>query len=177
MGTNRKIRTQPNITRRVTATIVDYGIYMSFWMFYVYQIGTPNDEGGYSVNGWPAFILFLSWFIYFPIIESINGRTIGHMITQLRVISFNGRSISFGQALKRRIADSFEIFGSFGLVAFFTVKNSERHQRVGDIWANTLVVGGEEVNCQYCNEKLTLTAEDTISGTFECPECGKKNEN
>ena len=170
----RKISTQPNIARRVTATVVDYGIYLTFWFWYVYQFGTPNDEGGYSVNGWPGFLLFLTWFIYFPLIESFKGQTIGHMIVQLRVVTLNGNSITFGQSLKRRLVDCLELFATFGLVAFLTVKNSERHQRVGDLWAKTLVVGGESVNC---NQQLTLTAEDTIKGTFECPECGTKNEN
>jgi uncharacterized RDD family membrane protein YckC len=173
----RKIRTQPNIARRVTATIVDYGIYMTFWVWWLYQFGTPDAEGGYSVNGWPGFILFLSWFIYFPLIESLKGQTIGHMITQLRVVTLNGNPISFGQSLKRRIVDCLELFGTFGLVAFITVKNSEQNQRVGDIWAKTIVVGGENTTCINCNEKLTLTEEDTIKGTFECPECGTKNEN
>lgn len=177
MATTRNIRTQPNIARRTTATLVDYGIYMTFWIWYVYQFGAPNEDGGYSVNGWPGFILFLTWFMYFPLIESFNGQTIGHKLTQLRVVTLNGKPITFGQSLKRRIADSFELFGTLGLVAFITVKNSERNQRVGDIWAKTLVVGGETVNCSKCGQRLTLTAEDTIKGSFECPECGTKNEN
>jgi len=172
-----QIRTQPNIAKRMTATIVDYGIYMTFWISYVYQFGTPNDDGGYSVNGWPGFVLFLTWFVYFPLVESYKGQTIGHMITQLRVVTLNGNSITFGQSLKRRVLDAFELLGTFGFIAFIAVKNSERNQRVGDIWAKTIVVEDIHVSCQHCGEQLALTAEETIRRTFDCPECGKKNEN
>ena len=101
----------------------------------------------------------------------------GHMIMQLKVVSLNGSAISFGQSLKRRILDGIELFATFGIVAFITVKNSEKHQRVGDLWAKTIVVGGETVACKYCYSKLTLTPQDTIRGAFDCPECGKKNQN
>ncbi len=171
----KTIQTQANIGKRAFATIIDYTIYLTFWSFYVYQLGAPNETGGYSVTGWPAFFLFITWFLYFPLVESIKGQTIGHMIMQLQVVSLNGSLISFGQALKRRILDGVELFATFGLIALITIKNSERHQRVGDLWAKTIVVGGESVTCKYCFAKLTLTPQDTISGSFDCPECGKKN--
>ena len=169
-----QIQFKPNIGKKIIATIVDYGIYLTFWSFYVYQFGTPNDEGGYSVNGWPGFILFLTWFAYFPLVESFNGQTIGHMITQLRVVTLNGNPITFGQSLKRRILDGLELFPTFGLIAFIAVKNSKRNQRVGDMWEKTIVIEEESVSCQHCGEQLTLTARETLSGTFNCPECGKE---
>lgn len=144
---------------------------------YVMYFGEPNDEGGYSVSGIKGLPLLAFWFLYFPGMEATRGQTIGHMITGLKVVTLSGNSVSFGQAFKRRLLDAIDIFATFGLVAFITVKNSERNQRVGDIWAKTIVVGGETVYCNNCNQQLTLTAEDTIKGTFECPECGTKNEN
>tara|TARA_R110002012_G_scaffold13845_13_gene58520 strand:+ start:4677 stop:5114 length:438 start_codon:yes stop_codon:yes gene_type:complete len=143
--------------------------------FYVYSFGTLNNEGEYTVDGWPGFILLLTWFLYFPIAETINGQTLGRRIMQLKVVTLNGYSISFGQAFKRRILDYFEIIMTFGLVAYVTSRNSERNQRVGDIWARTIVVGDESAICQHCNSKLTLTPDETISGHFTCPQCGKEN--
>lgn len=172
----KNIQTQPNITRRALATIIDYGIYMMFWSWYIFQFGSPNNEGGYNINGLPGFILFLTWFVYFPLSESFKGQTIGHKIVQLKVVTANGKPISFGQSLKRRILDIIDLFLTFGIIAFITVKNSERNQRVGDIWANTIVVGGESVTCSHCQSKLTLSPKDTIRGSFDCPECRKRNE-
>jgi len=87
----------------------------------------------------------------------------------------SGVPISFLQSLKRRVFDPIDLFVFFGLVGYLTVKNSDRHQRVGDIVAGTIVVGGESMICQHCGELLTLAANDTIRGVFDCPECGKLN--
>lgn len=170
----RKIKTQPNISRRVIATLIDFIIYLPIWFAYVMYFGEPGNEGGYSVTGFKALPLLAFWFFYFPAMETLKGQTIGHMVTGLKVVTLSGNPISLGQAIKRRLLDAIDIFATFGLVAFITVKNSERHQRVGDQLAKTIVVGGETVNCNNCNQQLTLSAEDTINATFECPECGTK---
>ncbi|WP_258100356.1 RDD family protein [Marinoscillum pacificum] len=171
-----KLPPQPNLKLRIAATIIDYGICMTFWVWYVYQFGSPNDKGGYSVNGWPALILFSTWFLYFPIVEGFKGQTIGHLLCGLKVVTLSGKSISISQALVRRIADSFELFSTFGLIAFLTVRNTNLNQRVGDLWAKTTVIGGETARCSNCAAELSLTFEETIKGSFECAECGTKQE-
>ena len=112
----------------------------------------------------------------FPIIESLNGRTLGHTLVQLRVTTLSGNNISFVQSFKRRLLDPVDIFSFWGVVAVIAIRNSDRNQRIGDMWAKTLVVGAETQYCQYCHEQLTLSTKDTIAGEFECPECGKHNE-
>lgn len=173
----RNIRTQPNIKNRIIATIVDYGIYLTFWSIYVYSFGSPNDEGGYTVSGMKALPLFASWFLYFPVVESIGGQTLGHRIVGIRVIGKFGDPISFLQSLKRRVFDPIDLFVFFGLIGYLTVKKSDNHQRAGDIVAGTIVVGGESATCQHCGEQLTLSPEDKIRGRFSCPSCNNENEN
>lgn len=165
----------PNITKRALATLIDYCVYLPFWFFYTSQFGTPDANGGFAVTGWLALPLLLSWFLYFPFIESLNGQTLGHKIVSLRVVRLNGKPITFMQSLKRRILDGFELMGTLGLIAFITVKNSDKHQRVGDIWAKTIVIQEQSANCQHCGEKLTLTYEESVTKVFDCPECGLKN--
>ncbi len=167
-----KIRTQPNIMRRAIASIIDYGFFMIFLSSMIGWLGTTDVDGSKHIEDWPAFALLLTWFIYFPGIESIRGQTLGHWLMKLRVVTISGNNISFTQALKRRLLDGFEVLGGFGLVAYVAVKNNIRNQRVGDQWAKTLVVGGETRTCLNCHEKLTLTAEETIANSFICPECG-----
>ena len=60
----KTIQTQANIGKRALATIIDYTIYLIFWSLYVYQLGAPNETGGYSVTGWPAFFLGHGFFIF-----------------------------------------------------------------------------------------------------------------
>ncbi len=170
-----KIITQPNISKRAAATLVDLIIYLPIWFGYVFYFGEPNGEGEYQVSGIKSLPLLVLWLLYFPGMEAFRGQTVGHMISGLKVVTISGDPVSFIQAFKRRLLDMIDIFMTFGLVAYITVKNTERNQRVGDIWAKTIVVGGEAVHCSNCNQELTLTAEDTIRGTFKCPECGAEN--
>ena len=140
----RNILPEPNIRNRVIATLIDYGIYLTFFMVYVYTYGTPNNEGGYTVSGMMALPVFISWFVYFPVVESIAGQTLGHLLTGIRVVAKSGEPVTFLQTLKRRIFDPIDILFFFGLIGFITVKNPEKHQRVGDLAAGTIVIGGED---------------------------------
>ena len=131
---------QSNVGGRIFATIIDYTIIMAFTIFYVYEFGEPNDEGGYGVNGIKALVPQIFWFFYLPFCEWKTATTFGHWSAGLKIISENGKPISLGQSLKRRLSDTFEISWCFGLVAFIVVKSTEKKQRVGDIIAKTLVV-------------------------------------
>lgn len=165
------IRTEPKILKRSLATIIDYGLYFVFFSWLVVTYGQPNDEGGYTLSNDPkGWWIFIVWIIYFPVIESIRGQTLGKLILGLRVVTKNGRAISFGQALKRRLVDMIDFF-FFGIVAVITIKNTPDHQRVGDLWAKTIVIGGDSVTCTNCNEPLALTAKEIMDKQFICPTC------
>jgi uncharacterized RDD family membrane protein YckC len=140
--------TYPNtsiyINKRIGATIIDYVIIFALTFYYIYQFGTPNDEGGYTVTGWMALIPMAFWFFYFIIPETFLHATLGHLIFNLKVISIDNREPSFGQIFIRRISDALEIAWCFGLIAFILVKNTQQNQRLGDIRAKTLVIGKNE---------------------------------
>ena len=164
------IKTQPKIQKRTLATIIDYGLYFAFFLWAVTTFGEPNEDGSYSLNGLKGIWVEIVWVIYFPVIESITGQTLGKKILGLRVVTKSGNPISFWQAIKRRVADFLD-FGPFGLVAYLTIKNTPDHQRVGDLWAKTIVVGGDDFACSNCRELATLTADEIIKREFVCPTC------
>lgn len=165
------IKTEPKILRRSIATIIDYGLYLVFFSWFVVTYGQPNDEGGYTLSNDPkGWWIFVVWIIYFPIIESIRGQTLGKLILGLRVVTTNGDSISFGQAVKRHLVDMIDFF-FFGMVAIITIKNTPDHQRVGDLWAKTIVIGGDNFACTNCGEPLTLTVTEMMNKEFVCPVC------
>ena len=136
----KQVRSHANISKRVIATLVDYFIYFFIFSAYVIFFGVSEKPGSYSVSGVMALPLSVFWFIYFPVAETWVGQTLGHRLMGLSVISVDGTKVSFGQALKRRGLDVFDIFASMGLVAFIVVKNTDLHQRVGDLLAKTMVV-------------------------------------
>ncbi|MEJ7623647.1 MAG: RDD family protein [Pyrinomonadaceae bacterium] len=90
-------------------------------------------------------VLFLVFALYFVAFEWLwNGQTPGKRILKLRVIREDGRPISLWEALTRnllRICDAVPGFVlpvySVGLIVIFS---SNRDQRVGDIFAGTVVI-------------------------------------
>mgnify|MGYP000338758436 CR=1 FL=1 len=133
---------KPNLKKRILATLFDYGIvFLATWS-YIFVFGEDDGNGAQVINGFPALAVPLFWLLYFVIIEGTCGATFGHQIFKLSVKSLDGKPLSLKQSLKRRLIDPFEFF-FFGIPAIIVIKNSEKHQRVGDMWAKTVVVENE----------------------------------
>ncbi len=89
------------------------------------------------------FAIFSGYFVFFEWIW--NGQTPGKRLLKLRVIREDGRPITFWESVARnllRIFDSFPQvailpFYSIGLIAIFA---SNRDQRIGDMFAGTVVI-------------------------------------
>ncbi len=89
-----------------------------------------------------VFLIFSGYFILFEWLW--NGQTPGKRLLKLRVIREDGRPITLWEAIARnllRIFDSAPGFGfpiySVGLISIFM---SSRDQRVGDVFAGTVVI-------------------------------------
>jgi uncharacterized RDD family membrane protein YckC len=131
---------KPNIKKRTWATFLDYVIIWIFSAFYIYTVGHPNDEGGYTVSGPPTPGLFGFWFCYLVLTEAFRGATMGHMIFKLEVVSADNQKLSIYRAFKRRMGDIIDIHMSLSLVARYLIIESPFHQRLGDKWARTFVI-------------------------------------
>ena len=128
-----------NIKKRIYASILDYGLFFICYLAYLIFFGDHLDEGKYSVSGSATLPIFLFWLIYFVIAEGAFGATLGHQSFNLKVVTLHGEKIGFTQAIKRRFLDPIDFF-CFGLIAFLIIRNSEKHQRVGDVLAKTHVI-------------------------------------
>jgi uncharacterized RDD family membrane protein YckC len=98
-----------------------------------------------ALEAWTAAVMLLAFFVlyygYFAVFEAMwSGQTPGKRVVGLRVLGVSGRPISTFEAILRnvvRIADQLPGIYAIGiLVAFVT----ERHQRLGDLAAGTVVV-------------------------------------
>lgn len=87
-------------------------------------------------------ITFLSvYFLYFLVWEGLTGRTIGKLLSGLVVIQFDGRRITWRQALIRTLWRLVEVNPVFGAIpAGIAAWLSPHHQRLGDAFAGTVVV-------------------------------------
>ena len=139
-----KVEYKKYIKLRIFATLIDYAIYAIIFFLYVYCFGTKTYSGGYEVQGMPALPIFIFWFLYFIGTEAINGATPGHDICGLTVVKLNGEKITIGDAFKRRIVDFFYII-PYGIPALICINNTPQYQRIGDLWANTVVVKKSDI--------------------------------
>lgn len=88
------------------------------------------------------FLIFAGYFIFFEWLW--NGQTPGKRLLKLRVIREDGRPITLWEAMARNLLRIFDAVPGFvlpvysiGLIAIFM---NRRDQRVGDIFAGTVVV-------------------------------------
>jgi uncharacterized RDD family membrane protein YckC len=88
------------------------------------------------------FLIFSGYFIFFEWLW--NGQTPGKRLLKLRVIREDGRPITLWEAMARNLLRIFDTFPGFilpfysiGLIAIFL---NRRDQRVGDMFAGTVVI-------------------------------------
>ncbi len=88
------------------------------------------------------FALFTGYFIFFEWLW--NGQTPGKRLMKLRVIREDGRPITLWEALARNLLRIFDAVPGFVLpvysIGLITVFMNRRDQRIGDMFAGTVVV-------------------------------------
>lgn len=103
--------------------------------------GLGDAAGGFSAALY-AVLYFLADWGYSITLETVwSGQTVGKRIMGLRVIQESGVRIGFYQSVLRNLARAFDGFPAFlylvgGTVALF----SNKHQRLGDMLAGTVVI-------------------------------------
>ena len=133
--------TKSNLGKRILAGFIDYLFIYIFFFIFLFMYGEPDAEGELSVSGLPALIPMIFWLIMTVGLESGLGGTIGNSLVGLKAIPISGinRKLTFGESFKRHLLDPIDMF-FFGLVGIITIKNTDKNQRVGDLWAKTIVV-------------------------------------
>jgi uncharacterized RDD family membrane protein YckC len=92
---------------------------------------------------WPSLIAI----VYYVVLEGIAGATIGKFATGIRVVSEDGTKLGWAGALVRnvaRVVDAFPYVLPY-LVGAISVWVSPTQQRLGDRWANSVVVMKESL--------------------------------
>ncbi|WP_194851771.1 RDD family protein [Nonlabens antarcticus] len=127
--------------RRFFAGLIDYAlIYFLSIIMILYLI--PKDQNGLSsMNGLYSILIFGCWSVLTVGVEIKLGATFGNTIVGIKPIPKSGinRKLTFLESFKRHLLDPIDMF-FFGLVGFVVIQSTEYHQRVGDLWADTIVV-------------------------------------
>ena len=134
-------RTKPQIGKRIFAGLFDYLIIYSFLFIFVYFFGETTAEGEKQVTGLPMLIPIIFWGLMTIGAEQLFGRTLGNYAVDLQPFSIENmnKKLTFGQSFKRHLLDPIDMF-FFGLVGILLIKNTENNQRLGDVWAKTIVI-------------------------------------
>ncbi len=129
-----------SLGERIVATIIDLVI-MAAYLFLITMV--LSSSAGAFDNGaaWLYIFLFLPVAFYSLLSEQFfNGQTVGKRVVGIKVISLNGNQASFGQYLTRWLFRLVDMW-MFGFVlATIMVAVTERHQRIGDLIAGTVLV-------------------------------------
>jgi uncharacterized RDD family membrane protein YckC len=131
--------------RRVVATLVDAIIFAIIGGVFTALFGTTSESSGFkltTLSTGGSVLLFVIALLYYVLLEGLLGRTLGKMVTGIRVVrESTGATPGVGPALVRtllRIIDG--LLGN--LVGFLIVVSTQKRQRLGDMAAKTLVVRG-----------------------------------
>ena len=139
--------TKPNIRRKIIAVIIDYSIItiINFYILFNFGKPIPGETESYQLTGLPALLIIFPWFIFTVCFEFSLGSTLGNGIVGLKPVKQENlnKKISFMQSLKRHLLDPIDMF-FFGLVGYLVMKSNQNGQRLGDIWAKTIVVRYEK---------------------------------
>lgn len=106
------------------------------------QIGREAPKWMIAIMILILFLLFAGYFVLFEWLW--NGQTPGKRLMKLRVIRDDGRPITLWEAVARNLLRVFDAIPGFVLpiysVGLIVIFLSSRDQRVGDIFAGTVVI-------------------------------------
>lgn len=147
MDSTMEIPPKTKIRYRILAGLIDYALIYAFFLTYLFSFGTPDEEANYSIEGLPALVPVIFWFLMTIGVEIWLGATVGNTIAGLRAIPQNGRNrkLTFGESFKRHFCDVIDM-SFFGLVGIITIKNTAKRQRLGDLWGRTIVVRAKDLD-------------------------------
>ncbi|MET4080533.1 putative RDD family membrane protein YckC [Pedobacter sp. UYP30] len=128
---------------RVLARLIDLAGFLVLYIISIILFGVAAFTHS-SVGFYVIMIGFLVVFIFYDLVceLTMNGQSVGKKIMKIRVISLTGSQPTLSQYLLRwlfRIIDFSIVFG-FGVVAVLAVAFTEKHQRIGDMIAKTIVI-------------------------------------
>ncbi|CAN5307301.1 RDD family protein [soil metagenome] len=120
---------------RIVARILDLLIMIGYMIVISLVFSFASDFNFFY------FLAFLPILVYSLVSEIFfNGQTVGKRVMNIKVISLNGNQASFGQYLIRWLFRLVDMSIGGGVIATIAVALSQKHQRIGDMVAGTIVV-------------------------------------
>lgn len=172
---NLRINTTQNVNldykivglgERILAFLID-GLVLYIYSVLVNLVG---DAIGYVYqDGWTqrgvVGLIFLPATCYSLIMHSLfNGRTVGKMLLKIRVVKVDGSPVHWSHFLVRWMFRLLDIWVFMGSVGIMSIVFTEKHQRLGDAAAGTVVVSTK--NKTKVSHTILEEVEDTYQPQF-----------
>lgn len=130
-----------SVGERFLAWLVDVAIMIGYFVLLAAIVGFGDMGSFIEKNIWISVLLCVPFVFYNLACEVwLNGQTIGKKTLKVKVLSLSGEQASIGQYLIRWLFRLVDIYLFDALPAFITVIASEKHQRIGDMVAGTVVI-------------------------------------
>ncbi len=123
---------------RFVAVIID-SIILGVIGYLVAAVTGGTTSAGFELQGAPAFVFFIIGFLYYWLLETYLGGTLGKLVLGLRVTMEDGSPVTLTAALVRNLLRIIDGLFAYLLGAIF-IWTSPAKQRLGDRLAKTYVV-------------------------------------
>lgn len=150
------------VGERIIAFLID-GFILYLYTILVQLIG---DAIGYVFDdSWTQIglvgLIFLPAMCYSLLMHSLfNGRTVGKMLLQIRVVRVDGTPVHWSHLLVRWMLRLVDIWLFFGSVGILSILFTDKKQRLGDAAAGTVVISTKN------NIKVSHTILEEVEETY-----------
>ncbi len=132
---------------------------------------------GLGVDGLSLAVILITLFVLFWLYPALfewltGGRTPGKMVLNLRVVRTNGTPIGFLEAFGRSLLLAADVLPGPGTVALLSMTCTERLQRLGDVFFDTMVIDegtGVAARQTIIDRRLPPLARACCSRSFQLP--------
>ncbi|MFC1478819.1 RDD family protein [Candidatus Margulisiibacteriota bacterium] len=125
------------VAERVLASLIDTGLFAAaFIILLAAKVAMPAVIG----------LLFVVALLYWMGMEYFFQASIGKMFMKIKIVRLDEERLTFGDVVKRLLT---RFLGDIYLLAFLSCLFTHRHQRIGDLWARTLVIRPSQEKVPY----------------------------
>lgn len=126
-----------SLGERIGAFLIDYILFVIlFWLFKIIQISLGDSAGDIV---WVFYVLII---FFYSLVSEIffSGQSIGKRIVKLRVVRASGEKLIPYDCVIRWSSRWLDIHTAFGIVGVVNILSTKKHQRIGGVLSDTIVV-------------------------------------
>lgn len=127
-----------SLGRRILSGTIDYALIFSFLYIMMSHFGEKPNDNEIVLRGLPLFAAITFWFIFTILSDYLVGHTIGNYISGIKPVLINdiNKKLTFIESVKRHLFDWVDL----SFIGFILIAVTDNNQRLGDIWAKTIVI-------------------------------------